>query len=140
MTLNLALTRLEFTHKATIGELKLDNKWQCWTLEDQVRTGPKIHGETAIAYGRYEVVMTFSQRFQRLMPLLLSVPNFEGIRIHPGNTAADTDGCILVGRTRVSADVIGESKLAFGALYPILFSAAQLGKIWIEVKRGGGEE
>ena len=133
--MNLTLTRLKFTPKTTIGELMVEDKWQCWTLEDAVRSGPKVPGETAIPYGSYEIVLTYSQRFRRVMPLLLDVPGFEGIRIHSGNTASDTHGCILVGRTRVDDDTIGESRLAFAALFPRLQSASQTEKIWIEVRR-----
>ena len=133
--MEMELTRIISTPKSTLGELKVDGTWQCWTLEDPVRDGSKIPGQTAIPYGKYEVVVTFSQRFQRLLPLLLKVPGFEGIRIHPGNTAVDTEGCILVGRTRISDDMIGESKLAFAALFPIIQSACQVEKVWIEVRK-----
>lgn len=133
--MELTLTRLLFTPKSTIGEIKVDGKWQCWCLEDPVRTGPKVPGATAIPYGTYEIALTFSQRFGRTMPLLLGVPGFDGIRIHSGNTSSDTQGCILVGRTRIDDDTIGESRLAFAALYPRLASAIQTEKIWIEIRR-----
>ena len=73
----------------------------CNTLEDVVRVlrskEDKIEGETAIPAGKYQVVMSFSNRFQRILPLLLKVPYFTGVRIHRGNFDKDTDGCILVG-------------------------------------------
>jgi hypothetical protein len=97
----LRLTRKEFTDRSTIGELHVNGVFECFTLEDTVRP-VKIKGETAIPEGRYEVVVNFSERFQRPLPLLLNVPNFEGVRIHPGNTDKDTEGCILVGWTKVS--------------------------------------
>lgn len=80
----------------TIGQLFINERYFCNTLEDSVRE-MKIAGETAIPYGRYEVEVSYSPKFKRPLPLLLNVPNFEGIRIHSGNTAKDTAGCILVG-------------------------------------------
>lgn len=82
----------------TLGQLYVDGKPACHTVEDVVRpAGEKVHGKTAIPEGRYQVIVTPSPRFRRDLPLLLKVPNFEGVRIHPGNTAEDTEGCILPG-------------------------------------------
>jgi Family of unknown function (DUF5675) len=68
----------------TIGELLVDGEHECWTLEDVVRPdGQKVPGETAIPYGTYDVIITPSVRFGTDMPLLVGVPNFTGIRIHP---------------------------------------------------------
>jgi len=111
----LKLNRHTLTDKSTIGNLDVDGVFQCYTLEDVVRTGPKVAGKTAIPAGRYKVVITMSNRFKKRLPLLLNVPNFEGVRIHPGNTAENTEGCILTGRT-IGKDFIGESKLAFAPL------------------------
>src|SRR5437588_5321023 len=93
------------------------------SLEDVVRAdGVKIPHETAIPAGRYTVDITFSPRFNRDLPLLLNVQGFLGIRIHPGNTANDTEGCILVGRHR-AGNAITESRAAFDALFPKLETA-----------------
>lgn len=114
--MQMRLIRTDCTDASTIGELFIDGEFQCYTLEDVVRPdGDKIKGKTAIPTGEYEVRITYSNRFKREMPLLLDVPMFEGIRIHPGNTAADTEGCILVGRVKGS-DRIGESKAAYAEL------------------------
>ena len=99
----------------TAGTMLVDGEFECYTLEDQVRD-EKVFGETAIPAGTYKVVISFSPHFKRDLPLLLNVPNYEGVRIHPGNTAADTEGCILVGVTRGIGSV-GSSRIAFEALY-----------------------
>jgi hypothetical protein len=94
----------------THGSLYIDGAWCCWTLEDVMRE-VKIPGETAIPAGTYTLRLSLSQRFQRLLPELLEVPNFTGIRIHAGNGAGDTSGCLLVGRKRGEQGIL-ESKLA----------------------------
>ncbi len=80
-----------------IGDLFIDGVFFCHTLEDEKRAdGLKVYGETAIPAGIYNVKLTMSNRFKRLMPLLLDVEGFKGIRIHGGNTSKDTHGCPLV--------------------------------------------
>lgn len=113
--MKLTLKRLHKTDKSTIGELYVDGKFECYTLED-VEREVKIKSETAIPKGTYIVGITLSNRFKRLLPILLNVPNFEGVRVHSGNSNHDTEGCILVGTTR-SKDYIGSSRLAFERLF-----------------------
>jgi hypothetical protein len=129
--MNLKLVRRTLTEQSTIGTLSIDGAFECFTLEDRVRPF-KIPGETAIPPGIYEVTITFSDRFQKPLPLLLNVPNFSGVRIHPGNTAADTEGCILVG-TSQSKDAISNSRAAFKALFAKIEAAMKKEKIFIEV-------
>jgi hypothetical protein len=126
--MQLKLERLQLDPDVTIGSLSIDGDWECWTLEDVVRAdGLKVWGETAIPAGHYTVDITRSPRFKRDLPLLLNVKGFEGIRIHPGNTADDTQGCVLVGMDRHGKS-IGRSRLAFEALFGKLRQAKQRGE------------
>lgn len=123
--MRLKLNRIQFTEKSTIGELWVDDDEGrfCFTLEDRLRPpGVKIPGETAIPPGQYEIIINWSQRFKRPMPLLLDVPAFEGVRIHAGNDSGDTEGCILVGFNR-SPDFVGHSRAAFDALFAAISRA-----------------
>ena len=113
--MKLHLTRLHKTNKSVVGELSIDGKFECYTLED-VERNVKIKGKTAIPKGTYKVGISMSNRFKRELPILYNVPNFEGVRIHAGNTASNTEGCILVGQTR-SLDFIGGSRKAFDKLF-----------------------
>lgn len=132
--MKMTLKRTECGKVCTIGELLVDGKHEAWTLEDVVRPdGVKIYGETAIPAGTYTVDITYSPRFKRDLPLLIGVKNFVGIRIHPGNTASDTDGCILVGQGK-GPNTILESRAAFNALMGKLCAAKRAGQpITIEV-------
>jgi hypothetical protein len=138
--MELHLTRTRYGPHSTIGELTLGDELTrfCYTLEDTVRSGPKVPGETAIPAGRYQVVMTLSARFGVVLPLLLTVPGFEGIRIHAGNTSGDTSGCLLVGLEEHPSDfgdTITHSRLALAALLQRLQGAVDMGdEIWISVR------
>jgi len=131
--MDMLVTRQTLTDESTIGELTIDGVHQCFTLEDKVRAG-KVFGETAIPAGRYEVVVNFSNHFQKMLPELVSVPNFEGVRIHSGNTAKDTEGCILVGTTK-GTNVVNGSRDAFNALFAKIQAAAANEKVFIEIKQ-----
>lgn len=112
--MKIVVVRDTFTENSTIGKMLIDGAFFCYTLEDTIRD-TKIAGETAIPYGTYKVIVNMSNRFKRLMPLLLDVKGFEGVRIHNGNTKEHTHGCILVGATK-SKDFIGDSKVTFNKL------------------------
>lgn len=124
--MKLKLTRDTFTDLSTIGKLTINDEPFCDTLEDTDRKledgGTKIYGKTCIPRGTYDVVLNFSNRYQKVMPQVLGVPGFEGIRLHPGNAAKDTDGCILVGSSRAT-NFIGNSVVTFGKLMGILEDA-----------------
>jgi len=122
--MQITIKRLHKTDISTIGELLIDGIFECYTLED-IERPVKIKAETAIPKGTYKVIINMSNRFKRLMPLLLNVPNFEGVRIHAGNTNHDTEGCILVGRTR-SKDFIGQSRKAYEKLFKKMQAAKDI--------------
>lgn len=91
----------------TIGKLYIDGNYYCDTLEDVVRpTGVKIPGKTAIPAGKYKVKVTWSPRFKRYLPEILNVPGFSGVRIHSGNSATDTEGCLLLGLNKEKGKVL----------------------------------
>jgi hypothetical protein len=122
--MKIEIKRLHKTANSTIGELLIDGVWECYTLED-IERDIKIKSETAIPRGTYKVIINQSNRLKRLLPLLLNVPNFEGVRIHAGNTNHDTEGCILVGQTR-SKDFIGQSRKAFEKLFSKMQKAKEI--------------
>lgn len=124
--MKIVVKRCKSTGISTIGELSVNGGYRCFTLEDPVRK-EKIYGQTAIPSGTYPVVVTFSPHFKRDLPLLLNVPNYEGVRIHPGNTSADTLGCILVGMTK-GADRVNNSVAAFLPLFADIQSACLKGE------------
>lgn len=134
--MEIILIRKEFTEKSTIGDFIIDGEWFCYALEDMVREpGVKIPGKTAIPEGRYRVVVDQSTRFGRAMPHILNVPNFEGIRIHAGNTEKDTEGCPLLGFTK-GPDFVGQSRLAFNKFFDLLYMALRDEECWITIERG----
>ena len=117
MSFELCLVRKKYTLQSTTGELFLNNEFFCYTLEDVVRgENIKIPANTAIPSGRYKVKLSFSSRFQRIMPMIYTESNeyetiqkgisFKGIRIHGGNTHHNTEGCILVAKNRLNDDLI----------------------------------
>jgi hypothetical protein len=119
--MDLRLIREVSSSDATHGVLFIDGRYECFTLEDVVRP-EKIAGETAIPSGRYQITITQSPRFRRPLPLLHDVPEFRGIRIHPGNTALHTAGCLLVGQGR-TPNRVTRSRKAMEALQPKLAKA-----------------
>jgi hypothetical protein len=125
--MKLDLYRESSTPKSTPGRLHVEDVFECFTLEDPVRDH-KVDRVTAIPAGTYDITITRSNRFSALasqkakkpidvfLPLLNNVPGFDGVRIHTGNYATETEGCILVGASR-NVDVIYESRKAFDRLF-----------------------
>ena len=92
-----------------LGKLFIDGKYFCNTLEDPDRHleegGIKVPKETAIPRGVFKVQLSFSNRFKRVMPEVLDVPGFRGVRMHGGNSEASTSGCPLLGAVRTQTGV-----------------------------------
>ena len=127
----------------TIGRLFIDGVYFCDTLEDcdrgldQGMTDEeirrlKIYGKTAIPTGRYRVVLTYSNRFRKVLPEILNVKGYSGVRIHTGNVPEDTLGCILVGRN-TKKGMVTESRKMFAPLLDMMRKAKD---ITLTVKRG----
>jgi Family of unknown function (DUF5675) len=126
--MKLTLKRDIFQNEFTLGGLEVDGQHFCFTVEDKVRPdGVKIHGMTAIPAGTYQVILTMSARFKKVLPLLVDVPNFSGVRIHSGNTAEDTEGCIIVGMVRTDTGV-ALSRDAMAELMPMLTATIEMGE------------
>ena len=141
----ITLKRNDLQDDYTMGWLYINGDYFCDTLEDTDRmlyndmavteiAKKKVAGKTAIPYGRYAVKMTFSPRFQRIMPLVCDVPCFDGVRIHAGNTAKDTAGCILLGE-RAGGGLLKNSRKTCEKLYKMLCSTNE--PIWLEIEYAG---
>lgn len=134
--MKLKIVRKEITETSTIGELFINDKFFCYTLEDKDRNlengGSKVYGKTAIPRGSYEIVVTYSNRFKQQMPLLLNVPQFEGVRIHTGNTSENTEGCLLVGKQK-KKNFVGLSRLAYSELFRQITKAIKNEKVFIDI-------
>lgn len=147
--MELLLKREIRSKESTIGRLQLvnpngHNEDLCFILEDVDRgldngmyltaiMAYKVHGKTAIPAGRYRIVISYSNRFQKYLPELTGVTGFEGIRIHSGNTAADTEGCLLTG-TKYGVDVVTDSRKAFNYLFSLLQAVEKKEKIYITIQ------
>lgn len=115
--MEIQLKRRANTPTYTIGRLYINGHYYCDTLEPTDRGlkqnmtlddiwAVKIKGKTAIPTGRYKVIISYSPKFKKFLPLLLNVPAFSRILIHTGNTAKDTQGCILCGKNIVVGSVL----------------------------------
>lgn len=134
------LQRRHSVNGATIGELDLGSGRFCYTLEDEIREVAgvpvaqwKVPGATAIPSGRYKLAVTQSARFGRPLPLLIGVPGFSGVRVHPGSTAADTAGCILVGQAIGGQSSLLRSRLAFDEMFKRLKYAVLVMDVYLDI-------
>ena len=121
--MNLSLRRTSKTTEAVLGVLEVDGSFECYTLEDPDGAGDRINA------GTYKVITDFSNRFQKIMPHVIGSEAIDnrGIRIHCGNTQADTEGCILLGQSEGVNEIEG-SRLAFNAFFPKLEAALARGE------------
>jgi hypothetical protein len=137
------LKRIARKKDYTIGKFYINGTYECDVLEDTDRglkqdmtleeiKKKKIKNETAIPTGRYQIVWTYSNKFKKTMPLLLNVPGYEGIRIHSGNTQADTSGCLLLGENKIVGKVINSIKTCNRVL-PKIQEACQTEKVYITI-------
>lgn len=134
--MKLELKRIAKRPTYTIGRLYIDGQYFCDTCEDCDRglrddmpldyiKHAKVYGITAIPTGTYKVSITYSQKFKKNLPLIHNVKGFEGIRIHSGNTADDSLGCVLVGENKAVGKVLN-SRATMDRLMPILLKAKDI--------------
>ncbi|RUT79033.1 DUF5675 family protein [Ancylomarina longa] len=145
--MELKVIRFSRESGSTQGLLLINDQFACYTLEDEMHA-QKIAGKTCIPAGRYRMALRteggqsqhYAQKFPRMHKGMLhvtSVPGFEYIHIHIGNTAKDTDGCLLLG-DQVNNNMQGEGKvihstIAYKRIYPIIASAIENDEaVWIE--------
>jgi hypothetical protein len=126
-----------FTDHTTISDVTVNDDFVCFFLEDKDRKledgGEKVYGKTAIPRGFYNIVMDFSPKYQKNMPHILDVPGFEGVRIHPGNKEADTEGCLLPGMIQKD-DFVEKSVIAYEKILSMMISAWEAGeKVTLEI-------
>ena len=152
--MELILKRIAKRKTYTIGRLYIreqvmdeylpgtEDKYFCDTLEptwrDYEHGAYKVKGRSAIPEGRYAVVISYSPKFKQWLPILLGGPEFnkqwQGIRIHAGNTAKDTEGCILVGRNQRVGEVL-DSRKWLNKLKQKIVEAKDRGEaVWLTIK------
>jgi hypothetical protein len=141
--MRITLVRIANRPTYCIGKLYIDGVYQCDVIEDTDRglddkmkeseiLKKKIKGQTAIPTGVYPVVITYSPKYKKPMPLIDKVKGYSGIRIHSGNTAKDTEGCLIVGKNKEVGKVL-ESRKTYNALFKILTETKE--RIIIDIQR-----
>jgi len=139
--MKLILERKIHNPHSTEGNLYVNDKWFCNTIEDVIRAKPgewnaglKVYAKTAIPYGRYPVLVTWSNRFNRLLTGVFNVPDFEGIRIHNGTSELSSAGCIIVSyKDDDKHHVLINDKAAMNDLCDLIYKVQQSEKIWLEI-------
>lgn len=140
--MEIVLERKVFNKDSCEGNLYINDKWFCNTIEDKVRSGIgawlakyKIYAKTAIPYGRYPVLVTWSERFKRMLTGVFNVPDFVGIRIHNGVNELSSAGCIIVSFTDddIHHRLIND-KAAMNKLCDIVEKAQKTEKVWLTIE------
>jgi hypothetical protein len=139
--MELILERKIHNTDSTEGNLYVDSAWFCNTIEDKVRARPgewrnevKVYGKTAIPYGRYPVLVTWSNRFKRMLTGVFNVPGFEVIRIHNGTSEKSSAGCIIVSfKDDDKNHKLINDKKAMNDLCKKVEAAQKKGKVWITI-------
>ena len=142
--MRIELVRIAFKSTYTIGKLYVDGKYFSDVLEDVDRgldssmseseiLEKKVKGQTAIPTGHYAINITYSPKYKRMMPLLLDVKGFSGIRMHSGNSSKDTEGCLLVGKNKKVGMVL-ESRDTYQRLFKMMEGQKE---ITIDITRKG---
>jgi hypothetical protein len=143
--MELILERKVHNADSTEGNLYINGKWFCHTIEDVVRAKPgewkkelKVYAKTAIPYGRYPVKVTWSNRFKRMLTGVFDVPDFEGIRIHNGSSENSSAGCIIVshkdddGPDHNRNRIVNE-KSAMNELCQMVHEIQETEEVWITI-------
>ncbi|QMU29804.1 DUF5675 family protein [Adhaeribacter radiodurans] len=138
--MQIKVVRSVYSPTSTLGKMFINSEFFAYTLEDTDRNlkgdcQKKQKSQTAIVSGTYPVVLSFSNNFQKYLPLLLNVPCFEGIRIHGGNTCKDSLGCILIGEQSNMQDKIWNCASKVNSLVALLKAVEKKEKIWIEIEK-----
>ena len=122
------------TSEYTVGKLYIDGVYTCDTIEDRYRIikskADKVYGVTAIPCGTYPVILDYSSKYSKLMPHILDVPYFEGVRLHSGNSDEDSLGCLIVGEYMpgVAGGWVANSKIAYSKVFAKLKEASDKGE------------
>lgn len=156
MQMELTIERKYFKHTYCIGRLSVEGIELCDTLEDKDRDLTremgsakvylkKVYGSTAIPTGRYEVRLTYSPKYaarpwaakyKGFIPEIMDVPGFSNVRLHVGNSSADTSGCPLVGENRVVGRLVNSTQAFYDLMDYYLMPAHQAGqKIYLTIKK-----
>lgn len=140
--MKLKMIRKYIGENHTEGRIYIDEVFECFTVEDKDRKleehgcSTKVQNKTCIPRGEYELIIRFSNHFQKHLIAVTGVPCFEGILIHSGNSSKDTEGCIIVGsiNNRDDDDFVGASRIAYDRLHKKVKSALSMGeKVFLEI-------
>lgn len=147
--MRLVLTRTLLGDDFTMGQLSIDGRYCCDTLECKDRLlrsdmsleeikSIKVYGKTAIPVGVYEVAITSSPAFRMVLPRLYDVPGYSGVLIHAGNSVSDTKGCILVGEASREDRLTNSRKALYNILGRLLAAQSKNERIEIEIRWADG--